>query len=153
MHLRHILVPTDFSAASAEAFDTALDMAQATGARMTLFHVHHVPSTVFPDVIMPLTPNLLRDVEHSADQVLQELCERAGALGVVADFRTSFGTTHSEICAVAEELDADLIVIGTHGRGGISHAVLGSVAEKVVRKAPCPVLTVRPQMHASFVQP
>ena len=49
-----------------------------------------------------------------------------------------------EICAAADELGVDLIVIGTHGRGGLSHALLGSVAEKVVRKAPCPVLTVQP---------
>ena len=153
MHIRHILVPTDFSASSNRAFETALDMARDSGARVTLFHVHHVPATVFPDVILPLAPEIQRDLEHSVDLILAEWCDRARAAGVDADMLTVFGATPNEICAAAEELDTDLIVIGTHGRGGISHALLGSVAEKVVRKAPCPVLTVRPQMHSTFAQP
>jgi universal stress protein A len=152
MHIRHILVPTDFSDGSNEAFETALDMARDTGARMTVFHVHHVPTAVFPDVILPITPEMVRDVEHSADVVLEQLCARARAAGIVADHKTSFGTTHVEICEAAEKDDVDLIVIGTHGRSGLAHTLLGSVAEKVVRKAPCPVLTVRPQMHATFAQ-
>ena len=57
------------------------------------------------------------------------------------------------ICTVAKSEKADLIVMGTHGRGGIGHAILGSVAEKVVRRAQCPVLTVRAKMHASFAHP
>ena len=85
--------------------------------------------------------------------ILDEWCERARAAGIDADTRTAFGATPTEICAAADELGADLIVIGTHGRGGLSHALLGSVAEKVVRKAPCPVLTVRPQMHSTFAHP
>ena len=150
MRIRHILVPTDFSEGSTQAFDTALDMARDSGARLTLFHVHHVPASVFPDVILPLSPELMRDVERSVELVLERWVERARAAGVVADSRTSFGATHDEICAAAEALDVDLIVIGTHGRGGLSHALLGSVAEKVVRRAPCPVLTVRPHMHSTF---
>ena len=153
MHLRHILVPTDFSAGSAEAFDTALDMARDTGARITLFHVHHLPASVFPDAILPVGPELMRDVERSVESVLGRLVDRGRAAGVECDYRTAFGATHVEICAMAETLGVDLIVIGTHGRGGLSHALLGSVAEKVVRKAPCPVLTVRPQMHSTFAHP
>jgi nucleotide-binding universal stress UspA family protein len=150
MHIRHILVPTDFSDGSIRAFETALDMARDSGARLTLFHVHHVPASVFPDVILPIGPELMRNVEHSVELVLDKWRDRAAAEGVPADIRTSFGATHEEICAAADEVGADLIVIGTHGRSGISHALLGSVAEKVVRKAPCPVLTVRPQMHSTF---
>jgi nucleotide-binding universal stress UspA family protein len=153
MHLRHILVPTDFSEGSSEAFATALDMARDSGARLTLFHVHHVPTTVFPDVILPLTPELMQNVQHSAELVLEQLRDRALAAGVDSDIRTAFGTTHTEICVLAEELGVDLIVVGTHGRGGLSHALLGSVAEKVVRKAPCPVLTVRSHMHSTFAHP
>ncbi|HEY2742999.1 MAG TPA: universal stress protein [Polyangia bacterium] len=150
IQIRHILVPTDFSDGSLQAFETALEMARDSGARLTLFHVHHVPASVFPDVILPIAPEMMRNVEHSVDIILERWCERARAAGVVADRRTTFGATHEEICAAAEELGVDLIVIGTHGRGGISHVLLGSVAEKVVRKAPCPVLTVRAHMHSTF---
>ncbi len=154
MHIRHILVPTDFSDGSRQAFETAVDMARDTGAQLTLFHVHHVPTSVFPDVILPMSPELLHDVEHSVDQVLEHWCGEARQAGVAtADWQTAFGATHVEICAAAERVDADLIVIGTHGHTGLSHVLLGSVAEKVVRKAPCPVLTVRPQMHSTFAHP
>ncbi len=153
MHLRHILVPTDFSDGSREAFVTALDLARDTGARLTLFHVHHVPTSVFPDVILPMSPELVRNVEQSVEHILAHLCEEAREAGVDADSRTTFGATHVEICNAADELGADLIVIGTHGHSGLSHVLLGSVAEKVVRKAPCPVLTVRPQMHSTFAHP
>jgi len=153
MHIRHILVPTDFSEGSTCAFETAVAMAVDSGAKLTLFHVHHVPTTVFPDVILPLAPEIQRNLEHSVQLILDQWCERARAAGVDADTRTVFGATPHEICAAAEALHADLIVIGTHGRGGLSHALLGSVAEKVVRKAPCPVLTVRTQMHSTFAHP
>ena len=153
MHIRHILLPTDFSEGSSEAFETALEMARDSGARMTLFHVHHVPTTVYPDVIVPLSPELMHNMEHTADVVLERLRDRALSAGVATDCKTTYGATHVEICTAAEELGVDLIVIGTHGRGGLSHALLGSVAEKVVRKAPCPVLTVRSHMHSTFAHP
>jgi nucleotide-binding universal stress UspA family protein len=153
MHIRHILVPTDFSDGSTEAFETALSMAVDSGARLTLFHVHHVPGSVFPDVILPVAPEMMRNLEHSVELVLAELCTRAAAAGVDADYQTTIGATHTEICAAAERLDVDLIVIGTHGRSGLHHTLLGSVAEKIVRKAPCPVLTVRAHMQSSFAHP
>src|SRR2546423_1484351 len=93
---------------------------------------------------------LEEEINRFLAEELADWCERARAAGVAADRRTAFGATHTEICDAAEAIGADLIVIGTHGRGGLSHALLGSVAEKVVRKAPCPVLTVRPQMHSTF---
>ena len=139
IRIRHILVPTDFSEGSNEAFETALGMAQDSGARMTLFHVHHMPTTVFPDVIMPLGPELMQDVQHSVELVMEQLRGRALAAGVDADIKTGWGATHVEICDTAEALGVDLIVIGTHGLGGLSHVLLGSVAEKVLRKAHCPV--------------
>ena len=150
MYLRHILVPTDFSAGSNEALATAIGLALDGGARITLLHVTHLPAQVFPDMIMPMGPELIREAEHSVDGLLEELCARAREAGVDADWRTSLGTTHVEICAQAKTLGVDLIVIGTHGRTGLSHALLGSVAEKVVRRAPCPVLTVRPETHSTF---
>ncbi len=153
MRIRHILVPTDFSQGANRAFETALDLGRDTGARLTLFHVHHVPTAVFPEVMLPIAPEVMRDVEHSVDVVLDQWCERARAAGVAADKRTAFGATHAEICAAAAAVGADLIVIGTHGRSGLMHTLLGSVAEKVVRKAPCPVLTVRARQPATFAHP
>ena len=153
MRIRHILVPTDFSEGSVRAFETALDMARDSGARLTLFHVHHLPVNVFPDVILPLSPDLMHDIEHSVERVLDKWRADAVAAGVDADARTAVGNTAEEICTAADAVGADLIVIGTHGRSGLSHALLGSVAEKVVRKAPCPVLTVRPHMHSTFAHP
>ena len=132
-------------------FDTALDLARDSGARITLFHVHHVPASVFPDV-HPAD----RARAHAQRRALgrararQVARPRARDAGIDADVSTTFGATADEICRTAEELGVDLIVIGTHGRGGLSHVLLGSVAEKVVRKAPCPVLTVRPHMHSTF---
>jgi len=153
MRIRHILVPTDFSDGSMRAFETALDMARDSGAELTLLHVEHVPTTVFPDAILPIAPEMMRDIEHTAQLVLDEWRGRAHAVGVPCDARITLGSTPAEICETAEDVGADLIVIGTHGRGGLSHALLGSVAEKVVRKAPCPVLTVRPEMHSTFAHP
>jgi nucleotide-binding universal stress UspA family protein len=153
MRIRHILVPTDFSDGSMRAFETALVMAFDSGAVMTLLHVQHVPTSVFPDVILPVSPELMRDAEHSAELQLDEWCGRAHGAGVPCDKQITVGATHVAICETAEAIDADLIVIGTHGRGGLTHALLGSVAEKVVRKAPCPVLTVRPEMHSTFAHP
>src|SRR5262249_52006620 len=104
-------------------------------------------------VILPVAPEIMRNLEHQVDLVLAEMCTRAAASGVDADYQTAIGATHTEICAAAERLDVDLIVIGTHGRGGLGHTLLGSVAEKILRKAPCPVLTVRPHMQTTFAHP
>jgi nucleotide-binding universal stress UspA family protein len=148
MHIRHILCPTDFSDGSAEAFETALAMAEDTGARLTIFHVQNLPGIGLPDVIMPIAPEMLRHVEHSVELILSQLVERARARGIDADHKSAIGTVHTAICSAAEELGADLVIIGAHNKGGFGHALLGSVAEKVVRRAPCPVLTVRPQSHS-----
>jgi nucleotide-binding universal stress UspA family protein len=148
MRIQHILVPTDFSDGSAEAFETAMALAGDSGAQLTLLHVQNVPAVGLPEVIMPIAPEMLRHVEHSVDLIMQQLCERARARGIRCDARNIVGNVHQTICAVAEELGADLLVIGAHGKGGFGHSLLGSVAEKVVRRAPCPVLTVRPQTHS-----
>jgi nucleotide-binding universal stress UspA family protein len=142
MRISHILCPTDFSEGSEVAFNTALELARDNRARLTVLHVHHVPATALPDMFFAMTPELLQDTERSVDSYLDQLVDRARAAGIATTQRTLFGSTHREICAIAAELDVDLIVIGTHGRTGISHALLGSVAERVVRRAPCPVLTV-----------
>jgi nucleotide-binding universal stress UspA family protein len=144
MRLSHILCPTDFSAGSEAAFQTAITLARDSGARLTLLHVQHIPATALPDVFFALTPALLQDAERSIDGHLAQLVARARAAGVEAAPRTLFGAAHREICAVAAELSVDLIVVGTRGRSGLMHVLYGSVAERVVRGAPCPVLAVHP---------
>ena len=153
MRIRHILCPTDFSEGSEEAFASALSLAADSGARLTLLHVHPLPPTmVLPDVLVPLSPDLVRTVEHSVDLALDELCHRARARGVECGHATVIGAAAPEICRSAESLGVDLIIIGAHGKGGLGHAILGSVAERVVRRAPCAVLTVRPEAR-SFLHP
>ncbi len=149
MRARRILVPIDFSDGSTEAFATGLAMAKESGAQLTLLHVMHVAMTTLPDVAM-LSPDVQRSVEESVESGLVTLCERASAAGVVSDWHVTFGSTAVEICQLAQDLGIDLIVIGSHGGGALAHAILGSVAERVVRKASCPVLTVRPQSQSSL---
>jgi nucleotide-binding universal stress UspA family protein len=145
--IRRILVPTDFSDASTGALQMAIELAQRFGARITLFHAHQVPSYVFPEGMMPVSPPVLQDLEQSIGLELTRLAAGVESAGVPVDHHQALGVPFAEVCRYAEEMHADLIVMGTHGRTGLRHVLLGSTAEKVVRKAPCPVLTVRPEAH------
>lgn len=145
--LKKILVPTDFSECSEAAVRYGRALAAAFGASLHLLHVVQDPYTqpwsaeAFP---APLG-DLLEQWQAQARQRLVELlpeAERGSAMIAV-----QVGSPFYEIVRYAGEQNADLIVIGTHGRGPIGHMLLGSVAEKVVRKAPCPVLTVRHPQH------
>jgi len=143
--IHNILVATDFSPASQAALETATEMARRFGARLTLFHAHQVPSYVYPDGMMPVAPELMMDLERS---VVAELSRLAFAIpDVDVEIHHALGAPATEICRAADELDADLIVLGTHGRTGLRHAILGSVAEKVVRHSKRPVLTIHPGEH------
>jgi nucleotide-binding universal stress UspA family protein len=145
--VQRILVPTDFSEPAHEALDLAIAYAQKFGARLTLMHAHELPTYVFPDAVMPVTPQVVAQIEQTAKEELERLAVKVRAAGVPVDTISTVGPNDAEICRFAEELGIDLIIMGTHGRTGLRHALLGSVAEKVVRRSPCPVLTVRP--HAT----
>ena len=140
--IRHILMPTDFSAASQAALQMAAELARRFGARITLFHAHQVPSFAYPDGTMPVPPELMMDLERSIVAELRRLAASLSPLQV--DIHHTLGAPAAEICRAADELDVDLIVLGTHGRTGLRHVILGSVAEKVVRKSTRPVLTIHP---------
>jgi nucleotide-binding universal stress UspA family protein len=141
--IRKILVPTDFSDCSADAERYGRGLAEAFGASLHLLHVVQDPYTqpwaaeAFP---APLGDLLAQWEEQARRRILEGLPEAARANATVV---TQIGSPFLEIVRYAQEQQIDLIVIGTHGRGPIGHMLLGSVAEKVVRKAPCPVLTVR----------
>jgi nucleotide-binding universal stress UspA family protein len=138
---QHILVPHDFSETADHALFFALDLAESLGARVTVMHAYEVDYG-FPESAIP-APELLSQIRESAGAALEGVIARASKRGVPVAGLLRQGTPWSEIDEVAGHTKADLVVMGTHGRRGIARALLGSVAERVVRTAPCPVLTVR----------
>jgi nucleotide-binding universal stress UspA family protein len=143
MKLDKILVPIDFSLASEPALEFAVEIARATCASLTLAHVYNVTPYEIPEG-MPISPivnvdGVIAEFRKLLDGAKQRV-EQAGAAGV--DTLLLQGTAHAEIVRAAKEHGYGLIVMGTHGRTGFAHMLLGSVTEKVVRKAPCPVVTV-----------
>jgi nucleotide-binding universal stress UspA family protein len=131
----------------------ARDLARRFAASVTLFHVHQVPSYLYPDGVMPVPSTVLQDLERSIVAELDRLAAMLRAEGISVETQHVIGSPVHEICHAAAELDADLIVMGTHGRTGLRHVILGSVAEKVVRRAPCAVLTVHPSGEAAHALP
>jgi len=138
---RHILVPTDFSQASRQALRYAAAFARPCASEVALVHVIEPPP--YPEFGYAHIPakeaTLKREVYEKLEEPVQELAHA----GVKAASVIRHGGAAHEIAAQAREQSSDLIVIATHGRGAIAHALLGSTAERVVRHAPCPVLVVR----------
>ena len=150
--IKRVLVPTDFSPYSLKALRYARAFAQQTGARLTLLHVIDPGIFVYPDDAYHV-PNIpsQQEIFAVADQRLKRLV--ADELpGETADGVVRFGNPAVEIVRYAHDEDFDLIAIATHGRTGLAHLFMGSVTEKVVRKAPCPVLVVKDPEH-EFVRP
>jgi nucleotide-binding universal stress UspA family protein len=142
---KKILCPIDFSDASRAALETAADLARRFGATLTLFHAYPVPGYTFPDGSFVASSKMLDELAEQARRHLEEWRGVAASLGQPgAEAVTAVGEPAHEIVTWAKEHAADLVVLGTHGRTGLTHALMGSVAERVVRRAPCPVLTVRP---------
>jgi nucleotide-binding universal stress UspA family protein len=139
--IERILVPHDFSETAAAALAMALDLAEKLRARVTILHVYEVPTYVFPESVVA-TADLVGQIRGAAEEALAGIQERSQRPGVQVDTSLRQGVAWSEIDRAAQELKTDLVVMGTHGRRGVSRALIGSVAEKVVRTAPCPVLTV-----------
>jgi nucleotide-binding universal stress UspA family protein len=143
--IRNVLHASDFSRESSRAFAMAVKMAKSNRARLT------IASVIVP--IVPLVPEQTleiatwRDIEAQtrkwAEQQLKRLTDKARAAGVTVSTRLHTGDPAREIVRAAKAAKADMIVIGTHGRTGFSKLMLGSVAQRVVATAPCPVLTVR----------
>ncbi|MBW3538683.1 MAG: universal stress protein [Planctomycetes bacterium] len=151
IELKNILLPTDFSEPSLASARYALELARRFGSRVHLLYVIEDPQVFLPPFEHQAIPS--RDeLEAFARDALDawELPEGAEGCDIVRRFR--HGTPFTQIINDARENDIDLIVLGTHGRGAMAHLLMGSVAEKVVRKAPCPVLTVRPEGH-QFIHP
>jgi universal stress protein A len=145
MHIGRILAPTDFSELSKQGLKSALELAQSFGARLVLMHVVEPPSYPVEGIVpSQLGATLLDDLERQASHELAQMLAETQQSNVDVARRVVVGTPYRKIVEVAEEEKTDLIVMTTHGRTGFSHLVMGSVAEKIVRTAPCPVLTIRP---------
>jgi nucleotide-binding universal stress UspA family protein len=145
---RRILVPTDFTETSELALDWAITLAERLGSRITLMHSYEIPIVGFPDGALVATPDVALRIADASRSALDTAVARRRGLPVAVEGLLREGVAWEEINRVAEEIDADLIVIGTHGRKGLARALLGSVAEKVVRTAHRPVTLIRgPHAH------
>jgi nucleotide-binding universal stress UspA family protein len=141
-----ILVPTDFSAHSAAALDYARGLARRFGASLHLLHVvedQFVTGPFGAEISTPHPPGTVNLLLDEARAALEQSLADEDRLVLHATGEAIVGTVARTIAQYAGDNRFDLIVMGTHGRSGISHFVMGSVAEHVVRTAPCPVLTVR----------
>ncbi|HEY5999163.1 MAG TPA: universal stress protein [bacterium] len=152
--LSKILYPTDFSESSLEALTYAVSFAREYKAKLVLMHV--VNEAIFSEGLsLPRVeaPEALgEEMATEAGRQIRMLIPADERAGLQVEHVILHGMPFLEIIRYAKANDVDLIVIGTHGRSGMEHIIFGSTAEKVVRKAPCPVLSVRPAQHA-FVMP
>jgi len=145
---RKILCPLDFSRHSNRALDTACELARQNGASLTLMHAYVIPSYPLPEGYVLASSETVAEILSKTQHAMNEARAKAVAAGVPdVDIVMSEGAPFTEILRVARESTCDLIVIATHGRTGLKHALLGSVTEKVVRKSPCAVLVVRDPEH------
>jgi nucleotide-binding universal stress UspA family protein len=152
--LHRILVPTDFSKHSENALAYAAAFADKFDAELYLLHVVQDLALFVPEAVTnapPLIPPL-DQLTAAVHEAMDRLIDSHQLRRFTVHSEVREGSPFYEITRFAKELDIDLIIMGTHGRTGLVHVLLGSVAEKVVRKAPCPVLTVRHPEH-EFVHP
>jgi nucleotide-binding universal stress UspA family protein len=161
MYIRTILCPTDFSEASRHAFDNAVAIAQWYSARILMLHVHR-PARAAVRALVGAAGAGTEDERESLTDERRRLASAMSAMQMNALARTRdidvetqvlSGSAADTIAASAAAVKADLIVIGTRGAAGLEHLVLGSVTEKVLRKAACPVLTVPPRSQATSALP
>ena len=138
--LNSILVPHDFSETSDAALRYGIELARTFGARL---HLLHVGEKVQTDIAMEFPIGLDEAMEDAIRERLLKIMTPSEQRTLKPEFEIVAGAPHTEIVNYAKAHGIDLIVMGTHGRGFVGHLMMGSVAEKTVRNAPCPVLTVR----------
>lgn len=141
-----IVVGTDFSETAELALRHALALAKPFGASVIIVHAYEMPAYAFPDGAV-MAGDLLRRLQAASEEALASIVRAHENSGVKIRGVLRTGTPWREIASVAEQEHGDLVVVGTHGRRGIARFFLGSVAERVIRTAPCPVLTVGQTKH------
>ncbi len=132
----------DFSASAEAALDFALEFAQKLDASVVVMHAYEVPSLLAADVPGLITAETVDALERSASSALRELVAKKRTPGVQLEGQLKYGDARSVIEAAIPEFGADLVCMGTHGRRGLRHVLLGSVAEHTVRVSPVPVIVV-----------
>jgi universal stress protein A len=145
MQIRTILVPTDFSEYADYALTWAIHMAGGAHAKIVLFHAA-VPISpfAFPDsVYLPELRRVEEQMLSDAEKRMEECIKKLGSSTVVVGTRVVVSEPVAAICQAVGREQADLIIMGSHGRTGIAHVLLGSIAERVIRHASCPVLVAR----------
>ena len=144
MDMKKILVPSDFSEHSDKAFQWAQELATKWEAQILVVHVYSIapPPPIMPGTAVDLT-QYEASIRTDAEAKLRDFIAQPSIDSSRVEARIVMGYPFHEICQLAEQENIDLIVMGSHGRTGIRHVLLGSVAERVVRHAPCPVLVVR----------
>ena len=145
---KHVLVATDLSPESLSAVQYASHLASDDGAKLTIVHVPHSTALAFTEFTPPIdVVNIDATIEHDARERLQKWAKQHVRHGNT-ELIVRSGIIHETICKVAAEGGASVIVMATHGRKGLGRAVLGSVTERVLRDAPCPVLAIKPPKPA-----
>jgi nucleotide-binding universal stress UspA family protein len=140
---KKILVPTDFSESAMAAADMGLAIARDVHQPLVLLHVYGSPGQTYPGVTFMLTADLLHAVEAAARKSLNEEADRLANKGVDISVVLNVGVPWEQILETARMVDAGLILMGTHGRRAVTRALLGSVADRIVRLSRIPVLTIR----------
>lgn len=141
--VRRILVPVDFSDHTPSLLEWGAHLAEEHGSRIILLHAYHLPVEFQQLEGAYLPADFWTGVKTEAERQLGDLAERLRAKGLEVETAVCEGYAATVIVEEATQREADLIVIGTHGLSGLKHMLLGSIAERVVQKAPCPVLTVK----------
>lgn len=150
INMNRILVPTDFSEHSEKAVRYGAELASKFGAELHLLHIVEIQPILYAEGAAFPFETTKEVIEHATAELDKVIIESGDPVPITRT--VSEGSPFVEIVKHAKEKNVDLIVMGTHGRGAIAHMLLGSVAEKVVRKAYCPVLIVRSEEH-DFVMP
>ena len=138
-----ILVPVDFSDHSKEALDTAIQVAHLFGSTIHLLHCYHIQTAGISPYGIVLPSGYYADLRDAAEKRLRDWHDILSKEGIKSESILSADSPSLAINLAAEEFKSDLIIMGTRGLSGLKHAMLGSVTERVVRLAPCPVLTVK----------
>lgn len=149
---QRILLATDFSETAACATDLALLMARNFNASLDVLHVLETETPIMMDGVVYLPADYYDNLEKQAAEKLEEVIPRTERDKLSVTLALRKGAPFVEIVRYARDQKVDLIVLGTHGRGALAHVIMGNVAERVVRKASCPVLTVKHPNH-EFVMP
>ena len=143
VQVRRILVPLDFSDNSPAILEWAAHLAEKHGSAVTLLHAYHLPVEFQQLEGAYLPPDFWSSVRTEAEGTLEQHAASLRERGIDVEIAVCEGYAATIIIEEAEQRGADMIVIGTHGRSGLTHLLLGSIAERVVQKAHCPVLTVK----------